>query len=192
LPILVGEHPYPGEYGDPVGNGAFASRQAEAFPTAESVRIPVHVRLADGYETDGAELAHPVPFASWTRDEIVNVVEALLRTLCVREGDQYAVAVQWSNGEGVLVRLNSGSARAETAYVPFLSPPSRLSLGITNSHQKGSAFTRTYCAFGTQIATSREVDRHDPLKECQPHRCEPRRHFCGVTRLDGRFCVVRI
>jgi hypothetical protein len=41
LPILVGEHPYPGEYGDPVGNGAFASRQAEVFPTAESVRIPV-------------------------------------------------------------------------------------------------------------------------------------------------------
>jgi len=119
LPILVGEHPYPGEYGDPVANGAFANRQAEAFPTAESVRIPVHVRLADGYETDGAELSHPLPFAGWTRDEIVNVVEALLRTLCVREGEEHSVAVKWSGGEGVLIRVTTGSALAETAYVPI-------------------------------------------------------------------------
>jgi len=85
----------------------------------ESVRIPVHVQLADGYETDGAELSHPLPFEKWTRDEILNVVEALLRALCVREGEQHTVAVKWSDGEGVLVRVTSGSRVAETDYVPI-------------------------------------------------------------------------
>lgn len=118
LPVLLGEHPYPGEYGDPVANGAFTNKQVEAFPTAQSVMIPVRVRLADGYETDGAELSHPLPFENWTREELRNVVEALLRTLCVREGEQHTVVIKWSEGEGVLLRVTSGSRSAETEYVP--------------------------------------------------------------------------
>jgi hypothetical protein len=102
-----------------MANEAFASDDHRAFPTAESVRIPVHVQLADGYETDGAEFSHPLPYERWTHDEIRTIVEALLRTLCVRTGERFAVTVQWSAGEGVIVRLTTGGARAETAYVPI-------------------------------------------------------------------------
>jgi hypothetical protein len=119
LPILVGEQPYPGEYTDPVANGAFGNGRPEALPTAESVRIPIHVRLSDGYETDGAEFAHPLSFASWTDVEIRSVVEALLRILGVRAGEKYAVTLQWSEGEGAVVQIVSGSSRAETDYVPI-------------------------------------------------------------------------
>jgi hypothetical protein len=79
----------------------------------------VHVRLKDGYETDGAEFAHSVPFASWTDAEIREIVEAMLRTLGVRAGEKYAATTQWSEGEGALIRVESGSSRAETDFVPI-------------------------------------------------------------------------
>jgi hypothetical protein len=101
-----------------MANGAFTSKQAAAYPTGQSVRIPLHVRLADGYETDGAELSHPQPIESWTDHEILNVVEAL-RALCVCEGEHYTVAVKWSDSQGVIVRVTSGSRSAETDYVPI-------------------------------------------------------------------------
>ncbi len=94
LPMLASEHPYPGEYSDPVANGAFTNKQPEVFPTLQSVRIPVQIRLADGYETDGAELAHPLPFSKWTEPELLHVVEALLRSLCVLKGEPYSVTIQ--------------------------------------------------------------------------------------------------
>ena len=54
-----------------------------------------------------------------SRDQIVTVVEALLRTLCVRKGERFTAGVQWSDDLGVLIRVMSGTARAETAYVPI-------------------------------------------------------------------------
>ena len=115
----MGEHPYPGEYTDPVTKRVFTGDHQQAFPTAESVRIPVHVRLADGYETDGAELSHPLPYERWTEDEIRAIVEALLRTVCVQKGERFAATVKWADGEGVLIRLIAERSWAETDYVPI-------------------------------------------------------------------------
>jgi hypothetical protein len=70
LPILVTDEPYPGEFADPVSGGAFSKTRPIALPTTDSVRIPVDVRLADGYQTEGAELAHPTPFSDWTENEM--------------------------------------------------------------------------------------------------------------------------
>jgi hypothetical protein len=118
LPILVTDEPYPGEFADPVAGGAFSKTRPTALPTADSVRIPVDVRLADGYRTDGAELAHPTPFSDWTETEMKEVLESLLRTLCVRAGEEYDVTFKWVYGQGAVLRVESGPRTATTGWLP--------------------------------------------------------------------------
>jgi hypothetical protein len=48
----------------------------------------------------------------------MNVVEVLLRTLCVREGEPYSVTIQWSEGEGALLRVACRPRSGETEYMP--------------------------------------------------------------------------
>ena len=112
------DEPYPGEFADPVAGGAFSKTRPMALPTADSVRIPVDVRLADGYRTEGAELAHPTPFSEWTETEIKEVLESLLRTLCVRAGEEYDVSFKWVYGQGAVLSVESGPRTATTDWLP--------------------------------------------------------------------------
>lgn len=117
LPILIGDQPFPGEFSDPSGDGAFAKPRNQ-FPTRESARTPVRVMLADGYATEDAELALPVPYQDWTGAELRELLEGMLRTICVERAEQYAVFIRWSE-QGTALKVTSGQREIESAAMPL-------------------------------------------------------------------------
>jgi hypothetical protein len=145
LPVLLGTAPYPGEYGDPVANGAFTRGTPAPFPTSSSVRFPVHLRLADGYQTDGGQLSHPTVFDQWKAGDLFNVVEALLRGLCVQQGERSTLHLFWSEGEGTMLQVLCDDERAaKTEYIPV--PVSAVAaFTATTSLLRGSLSQKKTC-----------------------------------------------
>jgi hypothetical protein len=117
LPILIGDEPFPGEFNDPIEDGGLSTPR-NPYPTKGSARTPVRVTLADGFKTEDAELALPVPYEDWKGAEIRELVEGMLRTLCVRRGEQYEVLIRWSE-QGTALTVTSGQREIESAVIPL-------------------------------------------------------------------------
>ena len=112
LPILVGDQPFPGEFNDPIAGGAFSKPRNE-FPTRTSARTAVRVRLADGYTTEDAELVLPSAHENWTGSDVQELLEGMLRTICVLRGEHYVVSIRWSE-QGVALKASSGEREIES------------------------------------------------------------------------------
>ncbi len=154
MPILITEEPYPGEFVDPVAGGAFSEPQRLTLPTAESVRIPVQVRLADGYQMDGAELAHSVPFVDLTAGQLREVLEALLRVMCVRSGEEYEFNLKWIYGRGAVLTVESGLRKGVTDWLPVRLSDLAEFVGHETVPNKGTTTHRDVMRFEAPNASS--------------------------------------
>jgi hypothetical protein len=81
-------------------------------------RTPVRVMLADGYSTEDAELALPVPYQDWTGAELRELLEGMLRAICVERAEQYEVFIRWSE-QGTALKVTSGQREIESAAMPL-------------------------------------------------------------------------
>jgi hypothetical protein len=117
LPVLVGDQTFPGEFSDPLPDGALSKPRNE-FPTKASARTAVRVTLADGYTTEDAELALPAAYENWTGAELRELLEGMLRTICAQRGEHHAVAIRWSEG-GTALKVTCGQREVESATMPL-------------------------------------------------------------------------
>lgn len=116
LPLLVGEHPYPGEFSDPIQPAA----EPKAFPTTTSLRLPFELQFASGERREG-EISHPTQLSDWTGEELREVIRGLLRLLSVGKDEDYEfVVVRW-DGSAVLVEVRSakGIVRIPQQLIPL-------------------------------------------------------------------------
>jgi hypothetical protein len=103
LPILVVDQPYPGEFSDPA-NIATASTP---FPTRDSTRVPLQIKLADGEMRTG-QVTIPTPVSRWRGDDLWDLVSDAMRLTAVQAGDKYTLTARWTAIDAVVEIESAG------------------------------------------------------------------------------------